>query len=140
MHARLVLSRSYYKCTGAGCLVRKHVERACHDTCAVVTTYEGKHNHDVPPARGSASLYRAALAAQMPPQQAASYQGAPMPAAERGSFALSGFGDPVGTAYSYYTNHHQEQEQQQQQPNQAMRYAKDEPQDCMSFFEQQLLF
>ncbi|NP_001354940.1 uncharacterized protein LOC100281430 [Zea mays] len=132
--------RSYYKCTGAGCLVRKHVERACHDTCAVVTTYEGKHNHDVPPARGSASLYRAALAAQMPPQQAASYQGAPMPAAERGSFALSGFGDPVGTAYSYYTNHHQEQEQQQQQPNQAMRYAKDEPQDCMSFFEQQLLF
>jgi WRKY transcription factor 33 len=136
--------------------VRKHVERACHDTRAVVTTYEGKHNHDVPPARGSASLYRAALAAQMPHQQAASYQGgfvrtdglgvgassqgAPMPAAERGSFALSGFGDPVGTAYSDYTNHHQEQEQQQQQPNQAMRYAKDEPQDCMSFFEQQLLF
>ncbi|KAI9153318.1 hypothetical protein LWI28_009472 [Acer negundo] len=45
--------RSYYKCTTVGCLVRKHVERASHDTRAVITTYEGKHNHDVPAARGS---------------------------------------------------------------------------------------
>jgi len=35
--------------------VRKHVERAAHDIKAVITTYEGKHNHDVPAARGSAS-------------------------------------------------------------------------------------
>lgn len=47
--------RSYYKCTFNGCPVRKHVERACHDMRAVITTYEGKHNHDVPAARGSAS-------------------------------------------------------------------------------------
>lgn len=45
--------RSYYKCTSVGCPVRKHVERASHDTRAVITTYEGKHNHDVPAARGS---------------------------------------------------------------------------------------
>lgn len=45
--------RSYYKCTTIGCPVRKHVERAAHDLRAVVTTYEGKHNHDVPAARGS---------------------------------------------------------------------------------------
>ncbi|XP_010257005.1 PREDICTED: WRKY transcription factor WRKY24-like isoform X2 [Nelumbo nucifera] len=47
--------RSYYKCTHVGCPVRKHVERASHDLRAVITTYEGKHNHDVPAARGSGS-------------------------------------------------------------------------------------
>ncbi|KAE8702363.1 putative CASP-like protein [Hibiscus syriacus] len=45
--------RSYYKCTTIDCPVRKHVERASHDLRAVITTYEGKHNHDVPAARGS---------------------------------------------------------------------------------------
>ncbi|XP_008809977.2 WRKY transcription factor WRKY24-like [Phoenix dactylifera] len=45
--------RSYYKCTTVGCPVRKHVERASNDPRAVITTYEGKHNHDVPAARGS---------------------------------------------------------------------------------------
>ncbi|KAJ7299179.1 hypothetical protein O6H91_04G049000 [Diphasiastrum complanatum] len=45
--------RSYYKCTNLGCPVRKHVERAPTDPNAVITTYEGKHNHDVPVARGS---------------------------------------------------------------------------------------
>ncbi|XAR56857.1 hypothetical protein NMG60_11037478 [Bertholletia excelsa] len=45
--------RSYYKCTSAGCTVRKHVERASHDLKSVITTYEGKHNHDVPAARNS---------------------------------------------------------------------------------------
>ncbi|CAK9186644.1 unnamed protein product [Ilex paraguariensis] len=45
--------RSYYKCTSPGCNVRKHVERAASDPKAVVTTYEGKHTHDVPAARNS---------------------------------------------------------------------------------------
>ncbi|BFG37343.1 hypothetical protein CerSpe_236170 [Prunus speciosa] len=45
--------RSYYKCTSAGCLVRKHVERASHNLKFVITTYEGKHNHEVPAARNS---------------------------------------------------------------------------------------
>ncbi|KAF0931810.1 hypothetical protein E2562_005781 [Oryza meyeriana var. granulata] len=45
--------RSYYKCTHQGCSVRKHVERASHDLKSVITTYEGKHNHEVPAARNS---------------------------------------------------------------------------------------
>nr|ACL52601.1 unknown [Zea mays] len=59
--------RSYYKCTTVGCPVRKHVERASHDLRAVITTYEGKHNHDVPAARGSAALYRPAPPPRTPP-------------------------------------------------------------------------
>ncbi|XP_010539365.1 PREDICTED: probable WRKY transcription factor 2 [Tarenaya hassleriana] len=47
--------RSYYKCTGPGCLVRKHVERASHDFKSVITSYDGKHNHDVPMARNSSN-------------------------------------------------------------------------------------
>nr|AZU90761.1 WRKY transcription factor 8 [Siraitia grosvenorii] len=45
--------RSYYKCTTPGCNVRKHVERASTDPKAVITTYEGKHNHDVPAGKTS---------------------------------------------------------------------------------------
>lgn len=48
--------RSYYKCTSPGCNVRKHVERASHDLKSVITTYEGKHIHDVPAARNSSHV------------------------------------------------------------------------------------
>ncbi|GFZ19941.1 WRKY DNA-binding protein 33 [Actinidia rufa] len=65
--------RSYYKCTNPGCPVRKHVERASHDLRAVITTYEGKHNHDVPAARGSGSH------------------------SSPGSFGFSGFGNSMGS-------------------------------------------
>ncbi|KAL1207740.1 putative WRKY transcription factor 4 [Cardamine amara subsp. amara] len=57
--------RSYYKCTTQGCGVRKHVERAATDPKAVVTTYEGKHNHDLPAAK---SRSHAAAAAQLRPE------------------------------------------------------------------------
>ncbi|PIN03695.1 hypothetical protein CDL12_23770 [Handroanthus impetiginosus] len=59
--------RSYYKCTTPGCNVRKHVERAASDPKAVITTYEGKHNHDVPAAKTS-SHSTASAASQLRPQ------------------------------------------------------------------------
>ncbi|XVF07993.1 hypothetical protein REPUB_Repub06bG0186900 [Reevesia pubescens] len=40
--------RSYYRCTSLKCNVRKHVERASDDPTAFLTTYEGKHNHEMP--------------------------------------------------------------------------------------------
>ncbi|XP_040380058.1 WRKY transcription factor WRKY24-like [Oryza brachyantha] len=77
--------RSYYKCTTAGCPVRKHVERASNDLRAVITTYEGKHNHDVPAARGSAAA--AALYRATPPPQASVLH---MPTAAHSSYQLQG--------------------------------------------------
>ncbi|KAL6614276.1 hypothetical protein ACP70R_036546 [Stipagrostis hirtigluma subsp. patula] len=149
--------RSYYKCTTAGCPVRKHVERASHDLRAVITTYEGKHNHDVPAARGSAALYRA-TPPPPPPPAAMAYQsgaaagqqqyahgfggqhgsfglggGAPAQGAAGGGFAFSGFDNPMG---SYMSQH-----QQQQRQNDAMHAsrAKEEPREDM-FFQHSMLY
>ncbi|KAJ1286019.1 hypothetical protein BS78_03G321900 [Paspalum vaginatum] len=147
--------RSYYKCTTTGCPVRKHVERASHDLRAVITTYEGKHNHDVPAARGSAALYRPApppvdnaghyhLGAVRP--QAMGYQTGPQYGGfggQQGSFGLGGgfafssggFDNPMG---SYMSQH-----QQQQRQNDAMHAsrAKEEPrEDTSSFFPQSMLY
>ncbi|XP_076904890.1 WRKY transcription factor SUSIBA2-like [Bidens hawaiensis] len=43
--------RSYYRCTSAGCLAKKHVERSSNDEKVVITTYEGRHDHDMPGGR-----------------------------------------------------------------------------------------
>ncbi|XP_051130337.1 probable WRKY transcription factor 26 [Andrographis paniculata] len=109
--------RSYYKCTFNSCSVRKHVERACHDSRAVITTYEGKHNHDVPAARGSSSSYTTINSHSI---------GMSYPQTAQYSYTLSGsFRNPTGSYINQQIRHTQ---------NSSLTVAKDEPKDA-SFFD-----
>ncbi|KAK4354640.1 hypothetical protein RND71_026834 [Anisodus tanguticus] len=38
--------RNYYKCSIGGCKIKKKVERDGHDSRYLITTYEGRHNHE----------------------------------------------------------------------------------------------
>ncbi|XP_019417529.1 PREDICTED: probable WRKY transcription factor 32 isoform X4 [Lupinus angustifolius] len=40
--------RNYYRCTSAGCPVRKHIETARDNSNAAIITYKGVHDHDMP--------------------------------------------------------------------------------------------
>ncbi|KAL1555406.1 WRKY transcription factor 1-like [Salvia divinorum] len=65
--------RSYYRCSNTGCPVKKHVERASHDQKLVITTYEGKHVHDIPTSRTvSQGIARGGDASMMSPNSESS--------------------------------------------------------------------
>ncbi|XP_076904027.1 putative WRKY transcription factor 26 [Bidens hawaiensis] len=142
--------RSYYKCTSLGCSVRKHVERASQDLRSVITTYEGKHNHDVPMARGSGHRLQSAAVSNnastmtIKPMALSHYQadnsiadsnhGSRYSSDNQTPFTLEMLHGSESFKFSRYENALKSNYNEQNNSERAFSTTKEEPRDDM-FFE-----
>lgn len=67
--------RNYYRCTSAGCPAQKHIDTAVDNTSAVIITYKGIHDHDMPVPKKWHGLPSAPLVAAASPASLSSSQG-----------------------------------------------------------------
>ncbi|PKA50579.1 putative WRKY transcription factor 33 [Apostasia shenzhenica] len=130
--------RSYYKCTTSGCTVRKHVERASNDLRAVITTYEGKHNHEVPAPRvGSSTMNRSSVEGSSNQFSAVNHHHSQM-ASHDSFFATKNYGFESNMAFSRSYDQNSMGSllsDQQKQVDFRSSKTKEEPRDDHLFIE-----